>query len=119
MIYKTLKKLSINYTQCISTILNEQIENKELQQRWPVFILPHDQRNVHAADIEQVSDCFQISPDAYLCTAYPVEDEEYYIYSEPIDHSSLKIYTTFQKPQFVAGIFLLASYWFQIPPQVS
>ncbi|KAI8730809.1 alpha-amidating enzyme precursor 2, partial [Biomphalaria glabrata] len=146
------------------------------------------QRNVHAADIEQ--------PDAYLCTAYPVEDEEYYIYkfealanaatahhmllygcdgeplstesiwdcpgmckngwstimfawaknapptvlhkgvalrvgkntsiknhctpdSEPTDHSGLKIYTTFQKPQFVAGIFLLASYWFQIPPQVS
>nr|KAI8744412.1 hypothetical protein BgiMline_021409 [Biomphalaria glabrata] len=103
MIYKTLKKLSINYTQCISTILNEQIENKELQQRWPVFILPHDQRNVHAADIEQVSDCFQISV----------------LNSEPIDHSSLKIYTTFQKPQFVAGIFLLASYWFQIPPQVS
>ncbi|KAI8732068.1 hypothetical protein BgiBS90_037265 [Biomphalaria glabrata] len=58
-------------------------------------------------------------PDAYLCTAYPVEDEEYYIYSEPTDHSSLKIYTTFQKPQFVSGIFLLASYWFQIPPQVS
>ncbi|KAI8730451.1 hypothetical protein BgiBS90_036522, partial [Biomphalaria glabrata] len=58
-------------------------------------------------------------PDAYLCTGYPVEDEEYYIYSEPTDHSSLKIYTTFQKPQFVAGIFLLASYWFQIPPQVS
>ncbi|KAK6964682.1 hypothetical protein BgiMline_031925, partial [Biomphalaria glabrata] len=65
------------------------------------------QRNVHAADIEQ--------PDAYLCTGYPVEDEEYYIYSEPTDHSSLKIYTTFQKPQFVAGIFLL----FQIPPEVS
>ncbi|XP_055861865.1 peptidyl-glycine alpha-amidating monooxygenase B-like isoform X4 [Biomphalaria glabrata] len=145
-----------------------------------------------------------IGPDAYLCTAYPVEDEEYYIYkfealanaatahhmllygcdgeplstesiwdcpgmckngwstimfawaknapptvlhkgvalrvgkntsiktivlqvhyakifkdSEPTDHSGLKIYTTFQKPQFVAGIFLLASYWFQIPPQVS
>ncbi|KAK0055292.1 alpha-amidating enzyme precursor 1 [Biomphalaria pfeifferi] len=143
-------------------------------------------------------------PDAYLCTAYPVEDEEYYIYkfealanaatahhmllygcdgeplstesiwdcpgmckngrstimfawaknapptvlpkgvalrvgkntsiktivlqvhyakifkdSEPPDHSGLKIYTTFQKPQFVAGIFLLASNWFEIPPQVS
>nr|KAI8753965.1 hypothetical protein BgiMline_014520 [Biomphalaria glabrata] len=46
---------------CSKDMMPEQIENKELQQRWPVFILLHDQRNVHAADIEQVSDCFQIS----------------------------------------------------------
>nr|KAI8738748.1 alpha-amidating enzyme precursor 2 [Biomphalaria glabrata] len=108
------------------------------------------------------------TPDAYLCTTYPVLEEELYIYkfealanaatahhmllygcdgepfstdsiwncppmckngqpiimfawaknapptvmpkdSEPADHSGLKLYTTHQKPQYVAGIFLLDS----------
>ncbi|KAH9499188.1 hypothetical protein Btru_004367, partial [Bulinus truncatus] len=39
--------------------------------------------------------------------------------SEPSDHSGLKIYTTFQKPQYVAGIFLLAANWFSVPPGIA
>ncbi|KAK6968842.1 alpha-amidating enzyme precursor 2 [Biomphalaria glabrata] len=38
--------------------------------------------------------------------------------SEPEDHSGLKFYTTHQKPQYVAGIFLLAA-GFTIPPHVN
>nr|KAI8726857.1 alpha-amidating enzyme precursor 1 [Biomphalaria glabrata] len=86
------------------------------------------------------------TPDTYLCTTYPVLEEELYIYkfealanaatahhmllygcdgepfstdsicnyqyisdSEPADNSGLKLYTTHQKPQYVAGIFLLHS----------
>ncbi|KAI8735976.1 alpha-amidating enzyme precursor 2, partial [Biomphalaria glabrata] len=93
------------------------------------------------------------TPDTYLCTTYPVLEEELYIYkfealanaatahhmllygcdgepfstdsiwcrsqdfedSEPADHSGLKLYTTHQKPQYVAGIFLLDSGDFTIP----